>query len=112
MSGKFVVNERLQFFGRERFKWYFTTIKENCRRAFHAQGMPALAIHKDASLNNFTGLVSPELLQVQSDLGCVFLKDRADIKSLVPGILVFINHVMHFPKLALQGGSLGGMGGG
>ena len=70
--------------------------------------MPTLAIQKDAPLNYFIGVVSPELLQIQTDLGCIAFEYRAHIKSLVPVFLVFINHVMHFPKPALQSGSFGG----
>ena len=108
MGSKLGFNKRLQFCGIERWERNFTTIKKNCGRAFHSQRVGALAIQEDAPFNYFTAVVSPELLQVQTDLGCIRFEYRAHIKSVVPVFLVFINHIVHFPEFSLKTGSLGG----
>src|SRR5258705_4640988 len=106
MGGQFAVDECLQLVRRERFKGHFTAIKKDCGCALHTQRVGAFAVQEDALLNYFTDVVSLELLDIQADLRCVSFEDRAHIKGFVPVLLIFINHVVHFPKLTLQSGSL------
>src|SRR6266545_1013485 len=108
MGCKFAINERLQLVRRERFKGNFTAIKKDCRRARNSQRMGALAVEKDTPLHYFAGIVSPELLHIQPNPGCITFEDWTHIKSIVPGFLVFIELVVHLPKLALQSGGFGG----
>lgn len=107
MGGELAVNEYLQFFRSERLKRHFPAIEKDCRGSFHVQRMGALAVQKDAPFNYFTSDVLPELFQVKADFRCITFKDGARIKNFVPCLLAFINHIVHFPKLALQTGSLG-----
>src|SRR6266511_3771947 len=108
MGCEFAVNQRLQLVRRERFKGNFTAIKKDCRRARNSQRMAALAVEKDTPLHYFAGIVSPELVHIQANPGCIPFEDRTHIKSTVPGFLVFIERVVHLPKLALQSGGFGG----
>src|SRR6266511_1437256 len=108
MGCEFAVNQRLQLVRRKRFKGNFTAIKKDCRRARNPQRMGTLAVEKDTPLDYFAGIVSPELLHIQANPGCMTFEDWTHIKSIVPGFLVFIEHVVHLPKFALQSGSFGG----
>src|SRR5258706_15074713 len=70
--------------------------------------MRTFAIKEDTPLDYLAGIVTRELLHIQSNAFCVSFKNRPHIKRFMPVFLMFIDHVMHFPKLALQPGRFRG----
>src|SRR5437762_5624629 len=103
MRGELVVDKRLQLIGRdERLEGHLFAIQENRRRSLHAERMATLAVEKNAALNYLACVVSLKLRDIETNRFCVALENRTHIESPMPILLVLVNHVVHFPELALQ----------
>src|SRR2546421_1637609 len=107
MGSEFSVDDSSKLVGRERFKRNLTTIKKDCWCTRYSQRVRALSIQENPLLNNLAANVALELLKIQTDLSAIPFEDRPHVKSLVPGFLVLVNQIMHFPELALQARRLG-----
>ena len=70
--------------------------------------MCTFAIKKDAPLDYLARVVTRELLHIQSNAFCVSFENRAAHQTPHASLSDFIDHVMHFPKLALQPGGFRG----
>src|ERR1051325_916065 len=112
MRGNFVGDQWLQLLWRERFKRPLAAVHKNRRRSVHSQRMRAFSVEEDAAFDCLVIVVAPKLFHVEPDPGRVAFKDRTHVKRLMPILLVFVNHVVHFPKLTLQSCGFGGAGGG
>jgi hypothetical protein len=45
-------------------------------------------------------------LKVKSNLPGIILENRPNVESAIPPLLIFIDHVVHWPESSLQAGSL------
>ncbi len=98
--------------GWQRFERNFTAVQKNGWSSFHAKRVTALAVLKYALRNHVAGHVAVVAVNVEANLPGVAFENWSHVKLRLPVFLMFVDQVVHLPKLALQARSFGsGCGG-
>src|SRR5712691_8402813 len=85
---------RAQTFQRvEVFVGDFATIDKNRRRAVHTKRMSADAVTSNPRLDNLTGLIPLEALNIQTYSAGEAFEDRTGVKCVLPDLLVLVKQV-------------------
>src|SRR5690606_15247129 len=90
--------------------WIFDlfAVQDEGRRRREAFRTGVVAVSLDTVVDSFTLHVFAEFVHIYRKLFSKTLKDRGWVSASTPCLLVFVQHVMHLPELALQSCGFGG----